>query len=444
MRYLGLGLFCFLVGCSEGGGLSDSGSEFDTGRDFGADQGVADRGMADVPEADGGVDSGAFDATADDLGLDAGLVDASTSTHTGLNLNDVSVLWPLPQAGDLRSDFLWVTPGTGESGPYFPVHRRDELPVPIADFPIQPGATEMVVALRFDPCARADEMSPCEAQLRLVAQPVIFTGPDDAQMLDDSAMHLFYTLNQQDAANVEAELRRLSDSSTISTAGPLGVHPVLQAQGAGGGFGSALRGLVVTNCRADNLKQITTNTFAFDNWAFSRHDWANDHFTRRPLVGMTTQSETQAWLRQASRDDLNDPAGLIDPPSVNSFAYLLSRDVYTNPDPVQRDVALAIMAFLQNPQRTIVDTSDCVSCHVGAQLALYAERQGLDFSQVPEVYAPPSTLDTRLIIAPSIQGNLGNTIMFGYHQGRAGPPVPSISQRVINETAEALVYLGDH
>ncbi len=446
MRRGVLALGCLLIGCGGTEGLSDLGSKFDAGHDAGRDVDAADATTTeDLGARDAGhLDLGPADTGSDDLGLDAGLVDASTSTHTALNLNDVSVLWPLPAAGDLRTDFLWVTPNAGESGPYFPVHRRDELPDPVADLPIQPGAAEMIVALRFDPCARADEMSPCEAQLRLVAQPVLFEGPDDAQMLDDSAMHLFYTLTEQDAANLASELRRLSTSSGISTAGPLGVHPVLQSEGAGGAFGTALRALVVANCRGDNLKQITTNTFAFDNWAFSRHEWANDHFTRQPLVGMTRPSETQDWLRRAGRDDLDDPAGLINPPSVNSFTYLLSADVYNNLDPMQRDLAVAVLAFLENPRRTIVDTSDCVSCHVGAQLSLYAERQGVDLSRAPEIYAPPSTIDSRLIIDRSVRGNLGNTIMFGYHQGRSGPPVPSISRRVINETAEVLVHLGEH
>ncbi len=108
---------------------------------------------------------------------------------------------------------------------------------------------------------------------------------------------------------------------------------------------------------------------------------------------------------------------------------------------MQRQALLAL-ARLENPLVTINDASDCVSCHVGAQLSRFAERQGLSVSETAEAYVVPAGYDGRHLPGPGTSGNTGNTIMFGYHTDHTGATKASISRRVIFETIEVLRYLS--
>jgi hypothetical protein len=402
-------------------------------------------------------DAGPRDATENDAS-DAGFADASTEADAGaedaapaadagseplaLDLNDVSILVPLPRAGEPRAAFLWVTPRQGEVGPYFPAHRRDELPAPIGDLPLDPGEAEMVVGVRFDPCFRAVPGDPCEPQLRLVAQPVFYEGTADPSLTNDTALHLFYRLTEAEVADVLEALRAIKARSPVSTAGPLRVHPGLAEEGSEGSVGEAVRALVVAWCRADNLIRVTTNTFAFDNWMFSRFEWRNDHFEGQQLLRMTTPATVQAWLRQAFVDSLDDPAGTIDPAPVESFAYLRDRMSYATPDPIELERATALLSRIENPAVRLADEVDCVSCHVGAQLRVHAEAKGISFESAPDRYQPPPGVDVSLSRAPEMIGNLGVTIMFGHHHQVDGSVFPSISRRVIFETAEVVASLS--
>ncbi|MBA3503890.1 MAG: hypothetical protein M4D80_15405 [Myxococcota bacterium] len=47
----------------------------------------------------------------------------------------------------------------------------------------------------------------------------------------------------------------------------------------------------------------------------------------------------------------------------------------------------------------------------------------------------PAGYDTTLDLAPEVRGNLSATIAFGWHHTNSEQLVPSISQRVVNESA---------
>ncbi len=360
--------------------------------------------------------------------------------------NDVSILFPLPAPPQPRAHFLWLVPrDAAETGPYFPAHRVDELPALNADVPDSLGyPSAMVVALRYDPCARVAPGGPCAAQLRLIAQPVPYTGAAAPSMLDDSAAHLFYTLTASASRAVAQALADLAAASTVDTTGPLAVHPALLAEGPDGAFARGLRALVIAHCRSDNLTRVTVNAFAMDNWAFQQLAWRGDHLEREPLSHLAEPSESQAWLRQAERDSLDDPAGTITPAPLRSFAYLHDLASYAAPDPVRTASAVAVLARVENPRLTTPEGADCVSCHLASQTRTFAERQGLVFTGLPESYAPPPGIEAGLVQPPELRGNLGATILFGYNVStRNGRVQPSISRRVVFETAEVLRHLAE-
>jgi hypothetical protein len=356
------------------------------------------------------------------------------SAGSRLDLNDVSILYPLPASPAVREQFLWLVPRTGEAGPYFPIDLVDQLPSLNGDVPDAAGyPMAMITSLRFDPCARASREAACEAQLRLVAQPVAVdaAGPS---MLDDAAAHLFFRLDDAAARAVVASLVNLRDQSPVPTTGRLRVHQALGRPDSAP-FAAALRDLVVLHCRAENLLTITTNTFAFDNWAFSRFEFANGKLTRQVLQNMTAPEMSQAWLRQGAQDDLADPSGTITPAPRAGFEYLLARGNYVAGAPRDPDAARAAAAALvriENPRASLTEEVDCVSCHLATQTRLFAARNGVDFA--PSFEVPPG-YDTALDLAPEVRGNLSATIAFGWHHTRTEQLAPSISQRVVNESA---------
>ncbi|HEY5924147.1 MAG TPA: hypothetical protein VIV11_20850 [Kofleriaceae bacterium] len=360
-------------------------------------------------------------------------------------LNDVSIMFPLPANETERARLLWLMPRAGEQGPFFPAAQRDQLPDLNGDVPDSAGyPAAMITSLRFDPCFPRLGGESCQAQLRLVAQPVL-TNSDGITMLDDAAAHLFYVLSPTEAETVLAKLAAIRVGSPASTDGPLGVHPGLAADIAGA-TGAAVRALVVDHCRDDNFIRITTNSFAFDNWGFARFDREGATLARQALPGMETAETSQAWLRQAQRYDLNDPSGTITPRPVSGFTYLLSKASYSAGapvDPAFAEHAAATLLSIENPTLTDSEYIDCASCHLATQARLFASRNGVTFAGANK-YVPPAGVDTSLTPIAQLDGNLGVTIAFGYHMqddGIVPVHVPSISQRTINESAAIVEFL---
>lgn len=357
------------------------------------------------------------------------------------DLNDVSILFPLPASAAERGAFLWLVPRTGEQGPFFPASLIDQLPALNGDVPDTLGyPSAMVTAFRFDPCFPRLGGASCQAQIRLVAQPVIVTATG-VSMLDDAAVHLFYRLDDAASREVARALVALRAMSSAPTSGPLRVHPGLGGPGSSP-FAAALRALVVARCREDNLIRITTNSFAFDVWSFAKFEYATGALERQALQHTTTPATSQAWIRQAFTDSLDDPSGTIDPRPTRGFEYLLSIANFGNgapADPAAARQAADAVLRIENPRESSTDDVDCVSCHLATQARLFASRNGVSFE--PAAWQPPAGHDTSLVLAPELQGNLGATIAFGWHTNHQGRHTPSISQRVINESAEIAEYL---
>lgn len=371
----------------------------------------------------------------------------TTPSPRALGMNDVSILFPLPRNQGERTHFLWLLPGEGEEGPGFDPRFIPSLPRLNGDVPSRLGyPSAMITALRYDPCARGED-GVCAAQLRLGAQ-VVITSESGVELLDDAAAHLFYALTDAESSEIVEELAALRALSPVPTDGPLGVHPALP-RGMDGPFAAALRALVVEHCRLDNLVRITANAFAMDNWTFTRLDVIDGVLVRRDIPNVAAGGTSQSWLRQAFVNDLEDPSGTILPsPVEEDFSYLLSAASYLEGRPADPDAAgRAARAVLrtENPRLRGTEEVDCASCHLATQARLFAERRGVLFDG-EERYVAPRGVDTTLVLSPKLVGNLGATISFGWHTNHDAEGeiehLSSISQRVINETAEVVDHLA--
>ncbi len=368
----------------------------------------------------------------------------SISTQTSWDLNDVSILMPLPSSTAERASALWLLPPSGSRGPGFPSAFVDQLPQLNADVPSVAGyPSVLIVGLRFDPCFQVERG--CQAQIRLVGQPIQFSG-ESPSMLEDSAVHLFYALSETEASATKEALRAIRSASPTPTSGRLRVHPGLAQQGWSGNLAQQLRTLVTRHCRTDNFIRVTVNSFAMDNWSFHRFDVVNGALVPQTLAHLSTPDTAQAWLRQADRDSTEDPSGTIAPaPAADDFSLFLSATSFVGGQPVDASaaaVAAKALLRIENPQTHTPESADCVSCHVAGPARRFAQRNGVSFV-LAERYVAPEGIDTAVDLDPRADGNLGVTIQFGYHSN-AEPQraiMPVISERTVFETAEVVARL---
>lgn len=344
----------------------------------------------------------------------------------GLDVNDVSVLFPLPARAE--EDSLLRLSDTGPRGVLLPVRHYEGLPPLLVDIPALTLYSQLrVVALRFDPCFPGDG-GVCRAQLRLVAQPVSFSRAEDA------AVHLFYELGGIEARAVAERLLALKALSKVTTTGrPLGVHPGLLAEGAGGPLLAALRRLVLDHAGEQNLSRVAVMGLrGFGSaWSFSAFDVQGD---RLVPVQVAHVAGSSVDFSEATSDPTRERRGTITPsPSGGDDAVAaVDSRVLTALPRAQAEATIAELLRIENPERNTPATVDCVSCHVATRARLFGERVlGLDTSRHPDRYVQPAGT------TPGFAGLLSDDPFvlraFGYLSA-----VPAVSQRTLNESAHVV------
>lgn len=357
--------------------------------------------------------------------------------------NDLSILWPAPESGELPAGYLKLYPKAGERGPYFPREQVTDLIGPLhGDFPLSLAQEALVVvAMRVDPCAASSTATACVRELRLSAETL-------APNLADAALHLVYRLPEETFEALLSDLDTWRSSSPAPVGSRLSVHPGLAAAGLSSSFAEQLHDIVIRYATEDALVRITSNQFAFDNWSFHQFDKLPAGWTRSSIPGLPETEKNQAWIRQAGVDSLTDPSGTITPAPARSMAALHHADALahgtSNPEVLEaRDNVL----YFENPKLSHAENTDCVSCHMANQTHRWAEAHAVSFDAANR-YEPPPGADPTVDVPAPLRGNLGSTIAFGYHRITAGDRneylklYPEISARVVHETAEAVARLN--
>ncbi len=360
---------------------------------------------------------------------DGGVGDAGyTPSDGGLDLNDVSWLVPL-------SSSMLSLESTGARGALLPRALYDALPV------LLPNTTSealhgdfRIVGIRVDPCFPTDAHNTgCLKQLRLVAQPVVFTP---LATTHDAALHLFYDLSEADWADVRATLRDLKALAGRSTQGaPLDVHPVLRAQGLGGAYGAKLHALVTRLCGAQNLSRVAFMRLVQEDvaWRFGALDVVNGVLVADviPRLNALTEQGVQEFGNTTFRSGELQPEAAGDQlPVLLSESELRLTDDRT----LQRAVTSALR--LENPGRSSPETADCGSCHVATRALTNAKRQRqLDVSTHADAFVGASRFNLNRVDA--VGDDPRALRAFGYFGDKS-----ALSQRTINESAEVAEALS--
>jgi hypothetical protein len=401
-------LFVFalaVVGCSGGPAEGDR------------DAGRADLG-ADSP-GDGGVDNREVDAGTPDGG------GSGCTPEPGLGLNDVSFLFPLPPSAS--ENLLLPVTASGARGVLLPERVRTDLPpsLILSGTPVPPSSA-FVVAARVDPCFRVGE-GPCRKQIRLVAQPLAASGEGAL----DATVHLFYDLPDGDFSQVRDELLALKRIAGDETrCAPLGVHPVMKREGLAGPFAVRLKALILRFCGEQTLSQVAVMTFSgqIPFWSFRALDVAGG---LTPVAIPRTQGATHQDFAARSGPVGGPPRyGTLQPEPIRSKIPVLLdyQAIRDQPEPVIRQAVDESWA-LEDPKRESAGTADCLSCHLaGRARELALEDRGVSADPTDSAYRNPRHDLSLLPDGAGVQSQRA----FGYV-----PTGPSITQRVINESAEA-------
>jgi hypothetical protein len=337
-----------------------------------------------------------------------------------LTLADVSVLVPLPASLDAPGHLAPTS--AGARGELLPKGVYDEIP----EFPVEPAQgldydAMRVVGIRFDGChPRPDG---CEAQIRLVMQPVSALGTSR-----DSALHLFYRLDDAELPELVRELRRLRELAPEVAAGPLDVHPALVAQGVGGVYGAALSEVVLRFAGEQNLVRMTFFLRApplQEVWFFGGFERIDGALEVMEIAGLgkSNQQVLRPEVEEGYDYDVNPLSSV---PAVER--PLLSTATAAAVSEEQRSAAFGAYLRLLNPRLVAPDDVSCAGCHVASYV--------LDQTKLTHGLDPADFADTFAIEGHDL-GLRGGALQtpsslraFGWFKRD-----PMISQRVVNESA---------
>lgn len=333
------------------------------------------------------------------------------------NVNDLSILLPLPKAGEEAKMI-------GPSPELLPQPLYNALP----NLLIKPDPETVyngllkVIAIRFDHCFREGD-SPCQKQVRLVWQPILFQGGKATTL--DGAIHTFHSFSDEAFASLVEDLEPLRLESGPAT---LGVHPTLAREGYGP-FWEKLKKLITKHCTEKNLVRaaMMTSTPRGVFWTFTSLDIVDGQPKRAaiPRIGAFIQSFFTA---------LKDPEGEFragmnpEPPGEQSFVNLLRNSEEAKTTMTERSLIAATKSALkaENPRLSNPGTLDCASCHAAHLVPLWTLNNfGFDWDNTfaAELFA---RLD------PSGKREPAKVLRaFGYFEDR-----PVISRRMANEATE--------
>ncbi len=357
---------------------------------------------------------------------------AAATERPAVQMNDVSILWPLPtgEEGDLllgpdgmltaeAYEAAFGAPGSHQAG----------------GTPAAPALEALrLVAMRIDPCAGAIH-DRCQAEVRLVFQPV--RESDAGLQADDSAVHAFYALDADAlAATVErmVELRRAGGDEHL---GPLAPHPRMVAEGLSGNFATGLAELVREVATPDRLHKVTlmTNSAFGKAWNFSGVDFGVDgEVTRVTMAHLPAGTEVASFFVGFQGDFGGEPP--FSPATVgpDDLQLLGNEHVAGRATDDEREEAFAALLRIEDPSQHDPETTDCASCHAAQPIRqLVAEAQ---FG-----FVTPS-LTSSVLPADDLAQLHGEDATVNLHMFSYKGRTASIHRRTVAETAAVIGWLS--
>jgi hypothetical protein len=354
-----------------------------------------------------------------------------------LGMNDVSILFPLPDSG--RLDDLLAADTQAAHGELLPRSWFSQVPDLLGTDDAEAQYARLrVVSVRFDPCFPSLQLGPspnCRFQVRLVLSPL----QDDAGEVraQDAAVHLFYELSAPEFSELlGALLEAKRQAAPTEPTAPLSVQPTLAAEGLSGPFAQRLRALLIEHVGASRLSRMTFTTVseAGNSWSFGGFDLVDGELIP---VGIASSDITLQVFENTASDPL-DFAGGVSPPLPSpseSLNPLYDSAIASNLSEPELWPLYEALLRIENPERHSPESVDCVSCHTAGPARGWVERHAPFAERTSELrYASSFELGDY----PAIDDTTRVLRAFGYDGARH-----AISQRVVNDSAAVASYLNE-
>ncbi|HEY6081338.1 MAG TPA: hypothetical protein VIW29_21130 [Polyangiaceae bacterium] len=448
-----LGLLLVLTGACSGGATPHENQAGSAGMYGESPAGSAGRGgSAQAGAAAGGsTQGGGLAGGSEQGGGHAGGAGGATKFDpTDLQLNDVSVLFPLPKT---EQEQLLPMTAKGARGLLLPEKVYDGVGHILGSFNPNPGsiggdyeapyANLRVVALRVDPCfaalAPAQNGGDCQNQLRLVVQEI------DAMGAFDSALHLFYAISRDELLELVAGIAGLRQTlAPGARMGKLQRHPVMAAEGLAGAMASGVRSAVLAHAGEQNLVRITRmSAQGGPFWHFSGFDLAAGELTPMHIPTLPSGDDVSQRLdRGFGGLEKVHPTAVPVSGSEDDFMVLLDFQAAQALSKAEQQAKFASLLRVENPGHHSPNTLDCVSCHAATPATRLVVEPTLGLSSAGST--PRFLPDPKLISEAELEATfddqepLTNVHAFSYtRMGGVG-----INQRAVNESAAVVEYLS--
>lgn len=373
-----------------------------------------------------------------------------SSTKNKLDLNDMSILSPLPKNEKDLSKMLALS-GNIDSKQYTLVNVEifDKLKTLATKQKISiEGSSNdsfdawKIVGFRFDPCfpfAKFESPNECESvELRLVAQPVV--NLLDSLTTNDFTMHLVYHISLSDRARVAKELLELSKLSPVDTSNtPLGIHPGLMSAGIQSEFYNKFASFVTKNMSLQNLKQV-----AFMGLEAGVEPW-NFFFVTVNGNSISDAKQFRSFGFVSSTPVTNVPnvaSSFTIAPKPTSANNLWS--IFQTGVAKATEKQMSVTLTIDNPSVMSQGDTDCASCHATTPARISWEtnnqkilnRTGTSAFKLTNNDALGGNITTKL--ADKMQQPTSWSVRnFGYFHTS-----PIIADRTFNETMQATVFVN--
>lgn len=377
------------------------------------------------------------------------------------SLNDVSILFPLPDSQMPVDDFSIKPDMLIKNGSLVPGDLYQKIPTLDDSGPGNETLykTELrVVAIRLDPCPAEPSVVRCRPELRLVWQPVYRVSSSQDHVLwstRDTAIHTFYRFEEYEFDQLMSKFWAVKSALAVqgveTESLALQIHPGFLSPRTRAKMLSEIKLIFAAHLKSEQIYKITFMRLLTPQvwWRFEGFVKENNVWKKVgiPRVDMTFEdifnsapeeeglSETFGKKMDAIFNILPDSY-----PKEDDLTEVINHGFRQNSS-VDRPTFMSSISAIerfQNPHFTNPHTLDCASCHFADSTRLYIDSQFSDLSQ----FTTPFSYQN------SGQHNISNTTekirgtrvvrAFGYFGHE-----PAIMQRTINDSAESANVLNN-
>lgn len=363
---------------------------------------------------------------------------AQAQNSTALELNDVSVLFPLPET----TEWNLLPHASTETlmGSLLDRSYVQRIPNLVENTPNDNIYDSLyAVGFRIDPCfAEGSAPLKCKQQIRIVWQVLQKEG--EVTSTHDVALHSFYELSENEFTQLVQKMRHLKSSApTDDTVGYLTVNPLIKKLGLKSIYYKKMLETIFQFIGNKNLSRITYMRLQMQgkNWTFGGFEIVDGLMKQIsiPRVGSIEQQFTNV----ASPRPHWFQGGIFPAPKEAENINILTRSSrQLGPQDEEAIIEAVRSAFkFENPKLHNPGTVDCVSCHVAQPAKIWALRQypwlELDILSRDSIY---TNIKYNLRNMSPMQPRTDIVRSFGYFMN-----APFVSQRTINESAEVAEYI---